>query len=492
MKKGSDDTGLVLAANRGPFSYVRDGEGRLVTRRGGGGLVTALLGLSATHEVTWIASAMSADDAASAAAGLGGGEVEYDGHRLRLRLLVHDDREYHRFYNEVANPLIWFIQHYLWNLPLEPVIGREAHAAWEHGYQAVNRRFAAAICDEIGRGRAGRPLVMLHDYHLYTCPAMVRQRCAGAFLHHFVHIPWPQPDAWRILPRRMREEIFTGLLANDIVAFHTRAYRDNFLDGCERLAGLEVDRGRSLVRVEGREVWVRAYPVSIDCEDFDRLAESGPVLAAEERIAAARRGKLILRVDRLDLSKNIVRGFLAYDVLLERHPELKGEVTFLALLQPSRQDIPEYAAYRQRVEEVAAGINERHGTGEWLPVDLRLQDDFPCSVAAYKQYDVLLVNPVFDGMNLIAKEAGLVNRRNGVLVLSENAGAHEELAEGVISVNPFDVEGQAEALYRALTMDEDEKGRLAGMIRKTVRGNDVGAWIRSQLRDIETRMGGKP
>jgi len=492
MDRETDGGMLIIASNRGPVSYRRGESGEMEAVRGGGGLVTALMGVAASRRATWIASAMTPGDA-EVSRGAGGGDmtVRHDGHSFSVRFITAGPEAYDLFYNVIANPLIWFIQHYLWGLAEAPEIGGGEIRAWDEGYVAVNGLFADAICRELESAEDEQTLVMLHDYHLYLCPAMVRERCPGAFLHQFIHIPWPQPDAWRVLPRRMREAILRGVLSNDIIAFHTKKYARNFLMGCEGLEGVEVDHGRAAVRTGDREVWVRAYPVSIDCEEFRHLAESEAVLAEEEKIAAGRKGQLILRVDRMDLSKNIVRGFRAYGIFLERHPEFRERVTFLALMQPSRQDISEYQQYRQRVHEVVEEVNDRFGAPGWQPIDLRIQDNFPCSVAAYKQYDALLVNPVFDGMNLIAKEAGLVNRRDGVLILSENAGAHEELGEAALSVNPFDLDGQARALFQALTMADDEKRRRAGMIRHAVESHDIDDWIADQFEDIERRKGGR-
>ncbi|GBE57670.1 trehalose-phosphate synthase [bacterium BMS3Abin01] len=486
--------GLILVSNRGPVSYRRGDSGELETVRGGGGLVTALLGVAASRPVTWIASAMTPEDTEVWRRAAGGSiALEHDEYRLSLRFINAGAQAYERYYNVIANPLIWFIQHYLWGLAVAPEIGEREISAWDEGYVAVNRLFADAVCRELedGNGEGGRPLVMLHDYHLYLCPALVRERHPQVFLHQFIHIPWPQPDSWLVLPRRMRQAIMNGALANDIIAFHTGKYVRNFLLSCEELPGVEVDQERGVVMTGGREVWVRAYPVSIDGDDFDRLAGSAAVLEEEGKIKAARRGQLILRVDRMDLSKNIVRGFKAYDIFLEKHPEFRERVTFLALMQPSREDIREYGEYRRRIAEVVEAVNNRHGTADWRPIDLRMQDDFPCSVAAYKQFDALLVNAIFDGMNLIAKEAGLVNTRDGVLILSENTGVHEELGEFALTVNPFDLEDQARAIHQALTMDDDAKRRRAGKIKQVVRKNDINRWIERQFDDIKLKGGGE-
>ncbi|MBE0428600.1 MAG: trehalose-6-phosphate synthase [Thermoleophilia bacterium] len=480
---------LILVSNRGPFSYRRDARGELITQRGAGGLVTALLGVATACEITWIASAMTPEDSEMSLR-MGGGRinVRHEDHQLGLRFVVTDPEVYNRFYNVIANPMIWFIQHYLWNLSVAPEIRINEFEAWEGGYQVVNGEFAAAVIDELRQHVDEKPVVMFHDYHLYTCPELVRKEHPDVFLHQFVHIPWPQSDSWRVLPRHIRRAVIKGLLANDIVAFHTRRYVRNFLVCCEEILDLEIDYRNSAVSYEGRDVWVRAYPISVDCADFERLAESAPVRREEGRIMDLRREYLILRVDRMDLSKNIVRGFKAFDMFLDEHPEFRERITFLALLQPSREDIEEYVEYRQKIMRVVEIINTRHGTTNWMPIDVRMQDNFARSVAAYKQFDVLMVNAIYDGMNLIAKEAGLINRQNGVIILSENAGAHEELGDFCITVNPFDLESQSRAIHQALSMPEDDKNRMAGKIRDTVRNNDIHKWIETQFVDIKAKM----
>ena len=230
-------------------------------------------------------------------------------------------------------------------------------------------------------------------------------------------------------------------------------------------------------------MWVRAYPISIDPAEFEEMARSEAVLEQEELVRDLP-GKLLLRVDRMDLSKNVVRGFQAYGRMFERHPEMVGEVTFLAQLQPSRGDVPEYARYAEVVQATAEEVNEQHGNASWKPIELSVQDNFPLSVAAYKNYDALLVNAVRDGMNLVAKEAAVVNERDGVLVLSENAGAHEELGEHALTVNPFDLDEQADAIHEALTMPDEERRRRAKALRETVMSSTIEDWVEAQMKDI--------
>ncbi|HTX70255.1 MAG TPA: trehalose-6-phosphate synthase, partial [Thermoleophilia bacterium] len=441
---------IVVAANRGPVSFHDDPSGEPVVARGPGGLVTVLTEVLRHHPGTWVAAALS-DAERRLAAEQRAVEVALDGEEYRVRYVAPSPEAYHKYYNIVANPMLWFIQHYLWDLGRHPDIGANELDAWYNGYLVVNELFAKAVADEVGR-RAGAALVLLHDYQLYCVARDVRDACPGTFLQQFVHIPWPQSDYWRVLPTPIREAVFRGLLGNDIVAFHTRHYVSNFLRCCADLLDLEVDETRGVVRHDGREVWARAYPVSIDPASLRDAADSARAHDAERELRSRRREFLLLRVDRLDLSKNIIRGFHALDRFLELHPEFKERLTFLALLQPSREDVEEYVTYRERVERIVADVNTHHGTTDWMPIDLRIQDDFPITLAAYAQYDVLLVNAISDGMNLVAKEGPILNRHDGVLVLSEYAGAYEELGAFALGVNPFDIEGQAEALHRALTM----------------------------------------
>jgi len=481
---GSERAPLVLVSNRGPVTFEADGR----VSRGSGGLVTALSGLASHRQAVWVASAMNEHDAAQAR--------EHDGQPFAVRspaggeyhvLLVESDAEaYDRFYNVFANPMLWFIQHYLWDLSNAPDVRREEIEAFEFGYNVVNDDLARAVIDQIS-GET-EPVVMVHDYHLYTLPALVRRQRPDVFLHHFIHIPWTQSDAWRVLPTNIRQEIFTGLLANDIIGFHTRSYRRNFLQCCRDLMDLEIDFRRGIVYYDGREVWVRAYPLPIDAKATCAVAQSDRVGEHEARLLGRRRRHLILRVDRADLSKNVLRGFSAFDLFLSQHPEFSEQVTFMAQLMPSRTDVPEYAEYLQRIEALVAVVNHRHGTPDWMPIQLKLRDDLEEAVAAYKHYDVLLVNAMFDGMNLVAKEGPLVNERDGVSILSENTGAHEELGEFALSVNPFDIQETANSIHAALTMPGPERSRRLRGLKEIVTRRDPGDWIDDQLADVREKV----
>jgi len=403
--------------------------------------------------VTWIASATTDEDRVVAAEGAGDD----------VKMVAHDPHAYDLYYNVVANPMLWFIQHSLWGPAVSPVIGDDFHEAWHAGYESVNRTFADAVVAQLDNTPGAT--VFFHDYHLYLAPRMVRELRPDAKLAHFVHIPWPVD--WSVLPEEMRHAVHDGLLANDVVGFHTARWARNFERSTADVCG---GCGSTLVT---------NHPISIDVGEFDRLRESDDVRAAERSMQ--RPEKLIVRVDRTDPSKNVVRGLRAFGILLDAHPEWRGRVKMLARLDPSREKIPEYAAYREAIAAEADAVGARHPGA----LEVQVADAFPQSVAAYKQYDVLFVNPVYDGMNLVAKEGPLVNGRDGVLVLSENAGAHEELGEWAVTVNPFDVWGQAEALHEALSMNEGERRRRARALREQVREHDVTEWVAGLLADLD-------
>jgi trehalose 6-phosphate synthase len=440
-------------------TYGRGAGGERTESRGGGGLATALRGVLATNEVTWIANAMTDED-----------RVVSEEPQTDTVLIAQDERAYELFYTVAANPTLWFVQHTLWSLAYAPDFD---HDAWTHGYVRVNERMAGAVLAELERFPDAA--VFFQDYHLYLAPQIVRRARPDAVMSHFVHIPWPESDAWTVLPDGVRRDVFAGLLANDIVGFHTRRWRRNFVRGCADVLGATIDG--DVVEHDGRRTLVTAHPIGIDTAEFESLAGDAAVLEREGEILARRPEMLVVRVDRTDPSKNIVRGFRAFALMLERHPDLRGRVRMLALLDPSRQDIPEYSDYVAAVESEAKALGDA--------VDLHIGDDFARSVAAYKQFDVLLVNAVYDGLNLVSKEAPFVNMRDGAVVLSENAGSYEELEPWVLGVNPFDVSLQADAIYTGLMMGLVERRERIEAIRAHLRTHDVAAWAAAQLADLD-------
>jgi trehalose 6-phosphate synthase len=458
---------LVVVSNRGPVGFRHGPGGGLETVRGAGGLVTALRPLVDRSDVTWVASAMSEADRSVAAQGARM-ERSAAGSPFRLRLVPHDPDVYRRFYGVIANPVLWFVQHGLWNLKHDP--GADLEEPWRDGYVEANRALAAAAVEELDR--VPDATLFVHDYHLYLVPAFVRAARPAARIAHFTHIPWVGPRDWAVLSPAIARSIHEGLLACDSVGFHTERWRAAFVASCDALLG----RGADAERVS------HANPIAVDAAEFEALAGGDAVRARRAALQEDRPEILVIRVDRVDPSKNAVRGFEAFGRLLERSPGLRGRIRLHALLDPSREEIPEYVDYRR-----AATVNGRFGRPGWEPVSLVLRDDFLASVAAYVEYDVLLVNPVMDGLNLVAKEAPLVNGRHGVLVLSRQAGAFDELSGWVVPVDPLDVDDQAEALARAVALPAAERRAWIDGIRAHVRTHDLDAWATRELRELDDR-----
>jgi trehalose 6-phosphate synthase len=399
-----------------------------------------------------------------------------------MRLLSFDADTYDGFYNEVSNRLLWFLHHYLWDLPRFPRLGQDALAAWAR-YREVNLVFARALAEDVGGGGTE---VLVQDYHLSLVPAQLREIEPRARIAHFSHVPFAGADYLRLLPREIREELLTGLLGADLLGFHTERWAENFLSACRLLEATTVMYRRRAVRWQGRLVRVGVYPIAIDAGQL-RAAAGSPSVRTARRALDGWRGdrKLLLRVDRAELSKNILRGFLAYEDFLRRWPAWRGRVVFLALLQPSRRAVPEYRTYSEECLREAERINTSLGDGRWTPIDVRMNDDYDEVLAAYGTYDVLMVNPVFDGMNLVAKEGPLLNRRHGALILSRTAGASAELGRAAIPVDPVDIAGTAEAIATALDMPEEQRAIRATALRRLAGARTPAQWADRQLRDLE-------
>jgi trehalose 6-phosphate synthase len=472
---------VLVASNRGPVRFEVDA-GEVTARRGVGGLVTALAPAVQETGGLWVAAAMGEGDRRRAKESPDGRlEVVLDDAKYLLRLLSFDDATYDAFYNGISNRLLWFVHHYLWDLPRDPSLAEDAREAWE-AYREVNRSFAAALADEAG----GDTAVLVQDYHLSLVPAMLREQGGTARIAHFHHVPFAAADYLRLLPRKIREELLAGLLGADVLGFHTERWADNFLGACRVLDGADVLWRRRAIRWEGRLVRVGVYPIAIDAAQLRTVAASAEVRRRRRALERWRGDRaLLLRVDRAELSKNILRGFRAYDSFLRARPDWRGRVVFLALLQPSREAVEEYRVYTEECIREAERINEELGTAEWTPIDVRLNDDFNEVVAAYGIYDALMVNPVFDGMNLVAKEGPLLNRRGGALILSRTAGAHAELWRWAIGVDPVDVLGTAEAIAAALEMPEEERSIQARALRRAAASRTPAQWAGRQLRELD-------
>ncbi len=455
---------VVIVSNRGPLSY-RIVDGELVARRGAGGLVSGLAPLVEEGHARWIAAALSDGDRAAA---LGGGTTagRTSAEGLSVDLLAVDPDDLQQAYDVISNQTLWFLHHGLYDLTREPAYDPGWWDAWA-AYRRVNEAFARAVVDTAAEGAA----VLVQDYHLTLLGPTVAAHRPDLSLVHFHHTPFAGPDTLRVMPPAARDEMLVALSSLHACGFHTRDWASNFRADVERWVG------------DDTAATVFESSLSTDPDDIRATAASG---ACQEQFEAIERRldgrRLIVRVDRMELSKNIVRGFLAFDLLLERRPDLRGRVVFLACCYPSRENVPAYARYRDEVEAAARSINDRWGTDDWSPIELETDDDYPRSVAALRRYDVLLVNPIRDGLNLVAKEGPLVNERDGRVVLSTEAGAWSELAPAVRGVAPFDLSDTADALAEALDLPAATSATNAAALRALVERRTPADWLADQLR----------
>ncbi len=473
---------ILVASNRGPVTFSETDRGDLLPKRGSGGLVT---GLAASVQATgglWVAAAMSEGDRRQASRAPGGRlDVVVAEAKYALRLIAVDTDTYEHFYNGVSNRVLWFLHHQLWDLPHNPVFDEDTRTAWQ-AYRDVNSAFARALAEEAQDGPAD---VLVQDYHLSLVPAALRALAPQTRIAHFHHTPFAGPEYLRLLPSWMREELLTGLLGADVLGFQTRRWADSFLSACRLLSGARVDAPGRSVRWEGRSVQVGVYPVTVDPVSLEELAATNDVRTKSRKLARLVGDRhLMLRVDRTEPSKNVLRGFRSFEEFLRRHPEWRGRVLLLVLLNPSRESLPEYRSYTEACVLAAERINAQAEDGPEVPVVIRVEDDYAEVVAAFGMYDILLVNPLLDGMNLVAKEGPLLNRTKGVLVLSRNAGAFDELGRHALPVDPLDVTGTADALDAALRMPQDERARRARGLRRSITARSPANWVEAQLLDL--------
>ncbi|WP_328933059.1 MULTISPECIES: trehalose-6-phosphate synthase [unclassified Streptomyces] len=448
---------VLVASNRGPVSYEVGDDGSLRAKRGGGGLVSGLSAIGPDADALWVCSALSDGDREAVRRGAGEDGVRM----LDIPADVHTDA-----YNGIANSVLWFVHHMLYQTPLEPVFDAEFRRQWA-SYEAYNRAFAEALAQEAAEGA----VAIVQDYHLCLVPGMLRELRPDLRIGHFSHTPWAPADYFRMLPDDIREQLLTGMLGADRLGFLTHRWADAFTACCTEFAGGVGDTRIGVHGLGADADFLRARSHEADVEER--------IVALREEIGAGRR--TIVRVDRTELSKNIVRGLLAYRQLLDDHPELLEQVVHVAFAYPSRQDLAVYRDYTAEVQRVADEINSRYGTPGWTPVVLHVKDDFARSLAAYRLADVALVNPIRDGMNLVAKEVPVVSDEGCVLVLSREAGAYEELGEDAIPVNPYDVIGTAAALHEALTMPAGERAERTKRLTAAATALPPAQWFLEQL-----------
>jgi trehalose 6-phosphate synthase len=465
---------LIVASNRGPVEHYLTDSGSIHQRSAGGGVAVALRGVAEKTELTWVAAACSYADQIVARTGR---RVPI-GARSSLRLLALEPEVYGPFYQAFCNPLLWFVQHSLSSSLTSEHQGDAVAGSWRTGYVPANQAFADAVCDEIERA-AGHASVMLHDYHLYLAAQMIRALHPHVPIQQFIHIPWPEPEAWSALPASIVRDICLGLLGNDSLAFQDDQSTANFKATCAAYLGDTAGSspGAAYIRHEQGQTFVWTNPISVDVAEL----QGTPVPQLEDDSSL----KTILRVDRLDPSKNVLRGFQAYERLLQQRPDLRGKVRFVACLVPSRTGIVEYDSYATETLSLVDAINTRFGTPDWEPVTLILGNDRPRALAWMGRYDCLLVNSVADGMNLVSKEGAVVNRRNGSLVLSRSAGAHRELSPGALSIDPLNVDETASALEQALEMSPEERQVRMSRLRFAINGYQLSDWLRALIKDLD-------
>lgn len=454
---------VLVASNRGPVSYTLSEDGSLAARRGGGGLVSGLSAIGSEAEALWVCAALSDGDREAVRRGVGEPGVRM----LDIDPAIHSDA-----YNGIANSVLWFVHHMLYQTPLEPVFDQEFRRQWA-SYETYNRAFAEALAEQAAEGAP----VLVQDYHLALVPGMLREIRPDLRIGHFSHTPWAPVDYFRMLPDDIARQLLRGLLGADRTCFLTRRWADAFTACCTELLGAD--------SLAGTRIGVHGLGA-----DADFLRERAHRPDVDERVAVLRQEiggtdaaprKAIVRVDRTELSKNIARGLMAYRHLLTARPEWRERVVHVAFAYPSRQDLAVYREYTAEVQRLAHEINSAFGTATWTPVVLHVKDDFARSLAAYRLADVALVNPIRDGMNLVAKEIPLLAEDGCALVLSREAGAHEELAEDALVVNPYDVIGTAEALHRALTMPAHERAERTKRLVAAATALPPQQWFLDQL-----------
>ncbi len=465
---------LLLASNRGPVSFAEDDDGHLLSRRGGGGLVSALAGVAGA-DVAWVCAALTPYDRRAVRSGA----VDVPG----VRMLELDEVVFHRAYDRVANSLLWFVAHLMCSPATAPTFGAASRREWQ-GYQTYCAAFADALAEQAAPGAK----VLVQDYHLTLVPAMLRARRPDLRIAHFSHTPWAPPEYFRLLPDETARGVLTGMLGADSLGFLSRRWADAFGRCCVELLGARFDG--CTVGWGGRTTRIAVHALGVDREELQVRAAQPDVVSRLQTVReTVGDRRMLLRIDRTELSKNIVRGLQAYGELLRTRPEWRERVVHLAFAYPSRHDLPEYREYTAAVQRTAREVNEEFATPGWLPVVLQVADDYARSLAAYSLADVLVVNPVRDGMNLVAKEGPVLSGGGLALVLSAEAGAADELGEDALVVNPYDVLQTADAMHEALLMPARERAERCARLAERATAMPPTAWLRAQLAQLD-HLGG--
>lgn len=462
---------VYVLSQRGPVAF-REEAGGLRAQPSSGGLATAFSSLTRKRPVHWIAAAVSEADQLAASQ-----QQTWETEMTQVHL-VHMPRTVARLpHPGFTNPLLWLVQHGLEKRLLSPRSELEIERAWHDGYVPDNQAMAQRLVDVV---HGSQPVVLVQDYHLYLVPRLVREAIPGALIAHFVHIPWPKPEAWRVLPRHIVASILGGLTEADLVGFQTEADVERFVATCREYGPCA---GGALPAQEPCTL-IRHYPITIDPADLKRWAEHPDSERFAHQLRGASDGPIVARVDRLDPSKNIPLGFEAFGLLLDRMPSLRGKARFIAHLMPSRTEIPEYQEEKRRVLAAAERVNRRFGNSRWQPIEILYRESRALAAGLLSEADVHLVNSYADGMHLGAKEGAILNRRDGALVLSRRAGAWEELSRWALGIDPTDLGATAVALERAITMPRAERQMRSAGLRAAVEAMSVERWLDQQLADL--------
>jgi trehalose 6-phosphate synthase len=468
---------VLVASNRGPVAFRFGDDGAIRMTRGGGGLVSGVSAAASDGAAVWVCAALSDADRFSAGAAPGG-RLDLAGHDTggaAVRMLPIDETTFRRAYNAVANSTLWYVNHTLFDTARQPVFDARWARYWQ-AYVDYNAAFAAALAEDAEPGAK----VLVQDYHLFLVPAMLRKLRTDIRIGHFTHTPWAEPSYFSVLPDDVGRAILEGMLGADSVGFHSPRWAEAFVRCCVRLLG--ADAGGTAVHLAGRSTQVRVHALGVDAAELSaRAAEpdvAGRAVALQRRVGDRR---MLVRVDRTELSKNIVRGLAAYREMLRTHPEHRGHVSHVVFAYPSRHDLPDYRAYTAEVQRLAREIDDEFATHDWSPVVLEVNDDYPRSLAALQLADVLVVNPLRDGMNLVAKEGPVLSRAGVALVLSREAGAADEFRDDALVVNPYDVSDTANAMHAALCMSPEERRVRSERLAKAAASLPPREWLRAQL-----------
>jgi trehalose 6-phosphate synthase len=462
---------LLVASNRGPLTVAAVADGDDEIRRGGGGLVSGMqAALTATPDAVWVCAALNERERALARQAPHGriSQLPAVADAMRgdfgVRLLPIDAQTFRNAYNGIANSTLWFVLHQLYDLPTEPVFDTQWRRQW-NSYVRYNQAFADALADEAAPGAA----VMIQDYHLFLVPRMLREQRPDLRIGHFTHTAWVSPDYFMTLPDDVSAALIDGLLGADLLGFHTERWARLFRETVEEIAGVE-PKG------------VQVFPLGTDADEMRQVGHRRNVDSELRVLDDVVGDRLVIgRIDRTELSKNVWRGLLAYRELLRTHPEWHGRVVHVVYDNPSREDLPAYRIYTARIERLAEEIDDEFRTDDWTPIILEVVDDYPAALAVLRRSDVVFVNSIRDGMNLVVLEGLVLSDRDPAVVVSRETGAAEILGDDAITVNPFDVRATAEALHEALSLPMAERTERARRMRAAAVQLPPADWFQSQL-----------